>query len=56
MEENFTTSQSVIDNAPDAMHNALESEEEMLKFYLTMNRFVNPLTYNMEKNGIRTIE
>lgn len=55
MEENLSNPQAVIDNAPDAMHNAFESEEEMLKFYLTMNRFVNPLTYNMEKTALERL-
>lgn len=55
MEENLSNQQAVIDNAPDAMHNAFESDEEMLKFYLTMNRFMNPLTYNMEKTTLERL-
>ena len=56
MEENLSNQQEGIDNAPDAMHNAFESDEEMLKFYLTMNRFVNPITYNLEKTALERLE
>ena len=55
MEENLSHQQAFIDNAPDAMHNAFESDEEMLKFYLTMNRFVNPLPYNREKTTLERL-
>lgn len=44
MKENLSNQQAFQDNDPDAMHNAFESDEDMLKFYLTMNRFVNPIT------------
>lgn len=56
MEENLSNQQKRIDNAPDATHNAFESDEEMLKFYLTMNRFLNPLTYNLEKTVLERLE
>lgn len=55
MEENLSNRQRRIDNAPDAMQNAFESDEEMLKFYLTMNRFANPLTYNLEKTALERL-
>ena len=55
MKENLSHRQTFIDNAPDAMHNAFESDEEMLKFYLTMNRFVNPITYNREKTTLERL-
>ena len=56
MEENLSNQQKGIDDAPDAMYNAFESDEEMLKFYLTMNRFVNPITYNLEKTALERLE
>ena len=55
MKENLSNQRTGIDNAPDAMHNAFKSDEEMLQFYLTMNRFANPLTYNMEKTTLERL-
>lgn len=65
MEENLSirpeqgVSQDVPDamrNGPEAMQNAFESEKEMLKFYLTMNRFINPLTYNMKRTELQRLQ
>lgn len=55
MEENLSNSQAVLGISPDAMHNAFQSDEEMLNFYLTLNRFINPLTYNMEKTELERL-
>lgn len=55
MEENLSSSQAVLGISPDAMHNAFKSDEEMLNFYLTLNRFINPLTYNMEKTELERL-
>lgn len=55
MEENLSNSQAVLGNSPDAMHNAFKSDEEMLNFYLTLNRFINPVTYYMEKTVLERL-
>ena len=55
MEENLSNSQAVLGISPDAMHNAFQSDEEMLNFYLTLNRFINPLTYYMERTVLERL-
>ena len=43
MKENLSNQQAFQDNAPDAMHNAFESDEDMLKFYLTISLIPSPI-------------
>lgn len=38
------------------MHAAFTSEEEMLTFYLILNRFVNPVTYFMQRPDVERLE
>lgn len=38
------------------MHAAFTSEEEMMTFYLILNRFVNPVTYYMQRPDVERLE
>lgn len=38
------------------MHAAFTSEEEMMTFYLILNRFVNPTTYFMQRPDVERLE
>lgn len=38
------------------MHAAFTSEEEMMTFYLILNRFVNPVTYFMQRPDVERLE
>ena len=37
------------------MHTVFTSEEEMMTFYLTLNRFVNPVTYFMQRTDVERL-
>ena len=38
------------------MHAAFTSEEEMMSFYLILNRFANPVTYFMQRPDVERLE
>lgn len=38
------------------MHAVFTSEEEMLTFYLTLNRFANPVSYFMQREDVERLE
>lgn len=56
MEENLSPQLVIRRNDFAATRDAFPSDEEMLKFYLTMNRFVNPLEYHTEKTVLQKLK
>ncbi len=56
MEENLSPQPLIQRNDFASIHDAFASDEEMLKFYLTMNRFVNPLEYHTEKTVLQKLK
>ncbi len=56
MEENLSSQQVLHRNDFVSVHNAFASDEEMLKFYLTMNCFINPLEYHTEKTVLQKLK
>ena len=56
MEANLHTPQVPPGDANQFMHAAFASKEEMLNFYLIMNRFVNPVTYFMQRTDKERLE
>lgn len=55
MKENSSNQQATHKTEPEAVRNAFHSDEEMLKFYLTMNRFLNPTTYETEQPALQRL-
>lgn len=56
MEAKLHTPQVPPGNERQFMHAVFASDEEMLHFYLLMNRFVNPVTYFMEGTDLEHLE
>lgn len=55
MKENSSNQQAVCKKEFEAVRNAFHSDEEMLKFYLTLNRFLNPTTYETEQPALQRL-
>ena len=43
-------------SATQFMHAIFSSDDEMLTFYLTLNRFINPSSYLVERSDGRRLE
>lgn len=56
MEAKFTTPQVPPGDETQFMHVAFSSDDEMLNFYLIFNRFINPVTYFMQRPDIERLE
>lgn len=56
MEAKLHTPQVPPGDETQFMHAVFASDEEMLHFYLIMNRFVNPVTYFMESTDLERLE
>lgn len=56
MEAKFTTPQVPPGDETQFMHVAFSSDDEMLKFYLLLNRFINPVTYFMQRSDMERLE
>lgn len=55
MEANLNTPQSAPGDETQFMHAVFSSDEEMLSFYLVMNRFVNSVTNNMCRSDMERL-
>lgn len=55
MEANLNTPQAAPGDETKFMHAVFSSDEEMLSFYLVMNRFVNSVTNNMCRSDIERL-
>lgn len=56
MEAKFTTPQVPPGDETQFMHAAFSSDDEMLKFYLLLNRFINPVTYFIQRSDMERLE
>lgn len=56
MEAKFTTPQVPPGDETQFMHVTFSSDDEMLKFYLLLNRFINPVTYLMQRSDMERLE
>ena len=56
MKEILNNSQVRPGNATQFMHFVFSSDEEMMNFYLTLNRFINPESYLVESTDRKRLE
>lgn len=56
MEANLNTPQAAPGNESQFMHTAFASDDEMKNFYLIQNRFVNPVSYFMQRSDLERLE
>ena len=56
MKAKFTTPQVPPGDETQFMHVAFSSDDDMLNFYLILNRFVNPVTYLMQRSDMERLE
>lgn len=56
MEEVLNTQQVRPGEATQFMHSIFSSDDEMLTFYLTLNRFINPSSYLVERTDQKRLD
>ena len=56
MEEVLSNQQARPGDATQLMHVIFSSDDEMMSFYLTLNRFMNPESYLVERTDRKRLE
>ena len=56
MEEVLSNQQARPGDATQLMHVIFSSDDEMMAFYLTLNRFMNPESYLVERTDRKRLE
>ena len=56
MEEVLSNQQARPGDATQLMHAIFSSDDEMMSFYLTLNRFMNPESYLVERTDRKRLE